>query len=203
MDSVAKTLNIIQYTKLNKNSYTGHRFESGYHSFVLDGNTYIGARDNVFRMSRVVGFDFSNKNVLDIGCNMGGVLHSICNKIHYGVGIDVDPKCINAANIVKSLNKVHNLDFYIFNLDTENLNFIKNFVLVDKIDICLFLSVSQHIKRWKEVIQFCFEISDRLLFESNGKWHCQDVQVDFVKSIYKSVDFIFKEDRRQMFLCGK
>lgn len=203
MNFVTKALNVIRYTKLNKTSYTGHKFDAGYHSFVLDGQQFQGARDGEKRMSNVVGFDFLNKNVLDIGCNMGGVLHSLCSKISYGVGIDVDPKCINAANVVKRVNKIDNLDFYVFNLDVEDLNFINNLWMSEKIDICLFLSVSQHIKKWKDVINFCFNISNCLLFESNGKWHFQDMQLDFVKGLYREVIPLGVDGRRRMFLCNK
>jgi 2-polyprenyl-3-methyl-5-hydroxy-6-metoxy-1,4-benzoquinol methylase len=202
-EKIKKALQVIEYIKLNKNSYTGRNYQSGYHSIVLDGKLYDGARNNVNRISQVKGFDFLNKVVLDIGCNMGGMLYSMADKIKYGVGIDFDKKCINAANIVRDLNVVRNLNFYVFDLDNEDLNFIKNFIMEDKIDICLFLAVSQHIKRWKEVIQFCFENSDYLLFESNGKLHCQDAQINFIKELYKNTVYLSSEARRKMFLCSK
>ena len=203
MSNVDKVLQIIRYTKTDKNSYAGPRFESGYHSFVLDGKSYVGTRDNLDRIKHVDGFDFTNKVVLDIGCNMGGMLHALGNTIKYGVGVDFSSKCINSANIVKDLHKQHNLSFYVFNLDKEDFRLINNFVLADKVDICMFLAVAMHIKRWREVIQFCLETSDTLLFEANGKQHQQTEQIKFINGLYNKVTFLFKDGRRQMFLCEK
>ena len=203
MNSVEKTLNIIRYTKETRNSYSGRNYSSGYHSFVLKGQSYIGARNTTNRINNVKGFDFNNKVVLDIGCNMGGMLHSISSKIKYGVGIDFDKKTINAANLVKNLQETQNVNFYVFDLDNEDLNLIPNFILEDKIDICFFLAVSQHIKKWKEIIQLCFNLSDYLLYESNGKLGFQDVQMEFIRGLYKKVDYLSSEARRKMFLCGK
>lgn len=202
-DKADKALNIISYTKGVKNSYAGPRFESGYHSFVLDGKSYQGTRDNQNRINQVKGFDFADKVVLDIGCNMGGMLHALGSRIKYGVGVDFSSKCINAANIVKDLNGQSNLNFYVLNLDKEDLGLINNFVLEDKVDICMFLAVAMHIQKWKDVIQFCHETSDTLLFESNGKPHQQKAQLDFLENLYNTVTFLFKDSRRQMYLCTK
>lgn len=203
MDKVDKALNIIQYTKTNKNSYAGPKFESGYHSFVLDGKSYTGTRDNVSRIEAVKGFDFTDKVVLDIGCNMGGMLHAMSDTIKYGVGVDLSPKCINAANVVKDLNGKTNVNFYVFNLDTEDLDIIKSYVLEEKVDICMFLAVVMHVKKWKEVIEFCYATSDTLLFESNGKPHQQETQMEFVKSLYNKVTYLSTDKRRKMYLCEK
>lgn len=201
-----KVLNVINYTKITKNSYSGKTQESGYHSFVLDGKSFDGARNNADRISKIskmTGFDFYGKVVLDLGCNMGGFLHSVSSKIKYGVGVDFDKKCINVANLVKDINKIHNLNFYVFDLDGEDLELVKNFVLEDRVDVCLFLSVAQHIKKWKNVIDLCCNVSDCLLFESNGKLHLQDAEISYVKSLYKKVDYLYSESRRSMYLCHK
>jgi SAM-dependent methyltransferase len=203
MEKVEKVLKVIDYTKLTNNKYSGRNYLSGYHSFVLDGKLYKGGRDNFNRLNQIKNFDFSDKVVLDIGCNMGGMLHALANKIKYGVGIDFDRKCINAANAIKDLNKITNLNFYMFDLDKEDLNLIKNFILEDKIDICFFLSLAQYVGKWREVIQFCFNNSDHLLFESNGRLRHQENQACFIHNLYKKVEYIFSDGRRKMFLCSK
>jgi len=198
-----KVLKLIDYTKLNKNSYTGRNFKSGYHSFVLEGVSYEGTRNNLNRIDRIKDYDFTNKVILDLGCNMGGMLHALSSKIKYGVGVDFDKKCINVANMVKDVNKISNLHFYIFDLDKEDLDLVKNFVLENRVDICFFLAVAQHIKKWKEVVQLCYGLSEYLLFESNGKQWFRDAQIDFIKRLYQSVVFLGNEGRRSMFLCRK
>ena len=203
MSDIDKALSVINYTKSDKNSYAGPRFEAGYHSFILDGESYVGTRDNINRVSQVKGFDFTDKVVLDVGCNMGGMLHALSGTIKKGVGVDMSYKCINAANIVKDLNGKSNVNFYVFNLDTEDFRLIDDFVLGDRVDVCMFLAVAMHIKRWRDVIEFCFKKSDTLLFESNGKGHQQKNQIEFVNSMYNKVTYLFKDCRRQMFLCEK
>lgn len=201
MNKVDKVLKIINHTKTNKNSYNGLNCESGYHSFELDGKPYVGYRDNANRIKAVKGFDFTNKVVLDMGCNMGGVLHAMSNAIKYGVGVDFDPKCINAANVVKDLNNKNNVNFYVFNLDKNDFDLIDGYILEDKVDICMFLAVAMHIKRWREVIEFCHSKSNTLLFESNGRQHQQTAQMEFVKTLYNKVTYLFKDKRRKMYLC--
>jgi len=201
MDKVDKALKIINYTKTTKNSYAGPKCESGYHSFELGGKRYTGTRDNVSRIEAIKGFDFADKVVLDIGCNMGGMLHVLSDTIKYGVGIDFSPKCINAANVVKDLNGKNNVNFYVFDLDKEALDLIDGYVLEEEVDICMFLAIAMHIKKWKEVIEYCYAKCDTLLFESNGKQHQQEAQIKFIESLYNKVTYLSSDKRRKMYLC--
>ena len=57
--------------------------------------------------------------MLDIGCNQGGMLYELSNRIKYGVGIDYDSRMINVANKIKSHNKLNHLDYYVFDLEKE------------------------------------------------------------------------------------
>ncbi len=153
-------------------------------------------------------FNFTNKIVLDIGCNSGGMLHSLANKIQLGVGVDRDGKCVNAANLTRSLNQTHNLWFYTIDLEKENLTIIEKFLLGNTVDICFLLSVCMWITNWKEVIAYASQISEALLFESNGSGSEQTEQVDTLHSFFNEIQLIHSKSlddvnqhARKLYLC--
>jgi len=202
-----KALSVINYTKEDKTKYAGKRFESAYHTVKLGEEIFTGQRKNYKRIENIEKkFDFTDKVMLDIGCNAGGLLYALSEKIEYGVGIDVRPKCINAANIIKDRNSIRNLNFYIFNLDTEDMARIPDFLLRDHIDVCSFCAVAMWVKKWKEAILFCKEIAPYLIFESNGRRPFQKRQIQFVKENFSTVQQIDNEKdntHRSIFLCEK
>lgn len=205
--ATARVINLINYTKTSESAYNGEDFPAGYHSIELEGVSLRGQRDPMERIN-LVPIDFSGKTVLDIGCNQGGMLFSISGKIAHGIGIDYDSRLINAANKIRSHAKVSNLDFYVFNLEKEDLNLIMDLMPVDRVDVTFLLSVCMWIDNWKEVIQFARKVSKALLFESNGKNELQIEQLDYLRSIFDSVDLISgqsKEDslqkRRKLYFC--
>jgi len=204
--NVAKVLNSIIYAKNPKQPYGGATFEHGYHSLVLGGTLYKGQRDNSMRMSSIP-FDFKDKVVLDVGCNVGGMLHEIAPVIRYGVGIDRDANYINAANVIRDYNNTHNINFYSFDLSERPVSEIDSFVLLDKIDICFFLSMTMWLKNWIDIVVYLKSISDNLLIELNGS--DQDEQEVVIRKMYENVLLVYnkslddkgQQDRR-LLLCN-
>jgi len=203
---VEKVLRAISHTKDAKKSYSGKGFYAGYHSLDLRGKLYKGQRDNSMRLSKV-GFDFKDKTVLDMGCNVGGMLHELAPVIRYGVGMDYNYDCVNAANLIRDYNGTHNINFYKFNLNTQDLSEIMDFVLLDKIDICFFLSMIKWVDRWVEIIEFSKSISDNLLIELNGS--DQDAQEKIIRGIYSNVTLVYNKSlddpgqhNRRLLLCN-
>ncbi|HAE92598.1 MAG TPA: hypothetical protein DCG60_08165 [Tissierella sp.] len=206
---VEKILGLLNYAKTSGESYDGSMYDSAYHSLYIKGYYFRGQRECDFRLENVP-YDFSDKVVLDIGCNAGGMLHSLKEKIKMGIGIDYDSRLINAANAIKSINRSHNLSFYTFNLEKEDLALIKNFIISkdEKVDICFLLSVCMWIDNWKEVVSFVSSISQTLLFETNGSYSQQIEQIKELEKIYNRIELIEEESRddpgqsnRKLFLC--
>jgi len=189
--TVGKVLGLLNYAKTSGKSYDGSLYKSGYHSLKLKGYYFRGQRECSLRLQNV-SYDFSNKVVLDLGCNVGGMLHILSDKIKMGVGIDYDYRLINVANAIKTINGATNLSFYCFDLEKEDLSLINNFILSDdgKVDICFLLSVCMWIKNWREVIRFTALISNNLLFETNGTKQQQMEQLQELKKYYKEINFI-------------
>lgn len=204
-----KIINLLNYTKSSKSSYDGAGYDVGYHSFNINGKQFRGQRDPEQRFSKV-DYDFTGKSVLDIGCNQGGMIHQVAGIIEHGVGIDYDSRMINVANRIRAFNKSTNTDFYVFNLEDENLEYIRDYLPDHSIDICFLLSVCMWIENWQDVIRFCHDISQHLLFETNGSVEQQEEQIAFLNEIYSSVDLRSAtsdddpgQSKRKLLLCKK
>jgi len=209
-NNVNKVLNIIKYVKSSGYSYSGQHIDIGYHSIDLDGKYYRGQRDCLQRLEYIEKeIDFNNKNVLDIGCCIGGMLFPLADKINNGIGLDFNYKNINAGTRIVNYKKISNLAFYQFDLDKEDINFIDNFY-DDKIDIVFLFSMCMWLKKWKNVIDYIYNISDILLIETNGSSNQQLEQIQYVKSKYKDVKILYDKSlddkgqhNRQLYLCKK
>jgi len=200
-------LNLLNYTKTSGQSYNAKVYPAGYHSLSINGFDINGQRNPAQRIE-LVPFDFSGKTVLDIGCNRGGMLFSVATKALHGVGIDFDYRLINAANKIRSHTKQQNLDFYVFNLEKEDLQIIRDFLPGEKVNIAFLLSICMWIKNWREVIELTSKISECLLFESNGTKNQQMEQLEYLKTTYKEVKLIQEQSEddegqknRKLYFC--
>jgi len=187
--SVLKVIGAVAYATQLDVSYSGEIHPMGYHSLVLRGRYFRGQRECIQRLADV-RYDFKNKVVLDVGCNCGGMLHCLADRIRAGVGLDSERRCINAANLIKSLNGTHNLDFFTFDLDKEPLYLIAKFVLHERVDICFLLSLCMWLEDWRSVISYLASISQNLLFEANGDAKQQSEQVAFVQTCFRQVHMV-------------
>lgn len=200
-------LNIIKYVKTNNKSYNGFKNDIGYHSIDIDGEYYRGQRDCITRLEYCKNVcDFKNKNVLDIGCNNGSMLFPLADTINYGCGVDYNYKNINASNAIKQYKKTQNLSFFIFDLDKENHEYIKNFI--PNIDIVFLYSVCMWIEKWRELIDFISKHSKILFIETNGSETQQNEQLDYCKKKFKQVKNLYEKSlddkgqhNRKLYIC--
>lgn len=199
--------NLLNYTKLSGSSYSAYRYPAGYHSIEINGRRLQGQRDPLKRLAGVP-IDFREKTVLDIGCNQGGMLFQLDGLVKWGVGLDYDSRMINAANRIKSLQEITNLNFYVFNLEKEPLNLIEDFMPEPKVDVVFLLSVCMWLKNWQEVIKFGAEISNSMVFETNGTDEQQSAQEGYLRKLYENVLLLTKsseddprQKRRKLFYC--
>jgi len=202
-----QVLNLLRYTKTSNNAYSAQEFEAGYHSITIGGRRFKGQRSPDDRL-QAVPFDFKDRTALDIGCNQGGMLFELAGKLKHGIGIDFDSRMINAANRIKSATGAENLDFYVFDLENENLDRIQDFLPDAKVEIVFLLSVCMWIKNWRSVIDLCRAISPALLFESNGEDFQQQEQIAHLEGRYNSVKLLQRQStddprmrNRKLYIC--
>ena len=136
------------------------------------------------------------------------MLSAFAEEIKYGIGIDYDSRMINVANKIKSHKQLNHIDYYVFNIETEDLNYIYDLVPEDKLDVVLLLSVCMWVNNWKEVINFSSKISEKLVFESNGKKEQQEEQINYLKKVYQNIQLIHEKSEddssqkmRQLYYC--
>lgn len=187
--------------------YAGRQFLIGYHSLNLSGRLFRGQRDCQQRLD-AVPYNFSGKTVVDLGCNIGGMLHALSPNIAAGIGYDYDQRCIEAANSIAKINITPNLRFAQFDLDQDNLAELKANLETHVPDIIFLLSVCMWIRRWKEIIDLAAARSPRLLFESNGSEAQQSEQLEYLHKRYKRITLVENashddplQPMRRLFLC--
>ena len=181
--------NILNFTKTSNSHYSAEQFPAAYHTINVNGRQVPGQRDPSKRLASVP-IDFHGKSVLDLGCNQGGMIHQIQSLIKWGVGIDYDPRMINAANRIKSVNASENISFYIVDLQNDPLELIGDFMPDRKADICFLLSVCMWLKNWQQVIDFAHSKSNSMLFETNGSPLQQDQQINYLRAKYSVVNML-------------
>ena len=207
--NLTKIQNLLNYTKTSESFYAATNFPAGYHTLTIGGKTFKGRRNPKARLEKVP-FDFADKSVLDIGSNQGGMLFELKDDVKWGVGIDYDPRMINAANKIKAVESYQHLSFYHFNLESDSLELIEDLLPENKVDIIFLLAVCRWIKNWKEVIRYCAYLSDTLLIETNGTLLEQEEQIKFVKQLFSKIEVISlhsvddpERNDRQLYLCKK
>jgi 2-polyprenyl-3-methyl-5-hydroxy-6-metoxy-1,4-benzoquinol methylase len=185
-------VNLLNYTKTSGSIYNGQEYPAGYHTIDIGGLRLQGQRDLEQRYSRIP-FDFTGKTVLDVGCNQGGMLFAIADKITHGIGIDYDKRVINAANKIRSHTRSHHLDFFTFDLEQDDIDLIRDLIPGEKVDIAFLLAVCAHIQNWQKVIDLMAEIAGALLFEANGSPQQQAQQLEYLRAKYRKVDLLSEE----------
>ncbi len=203
-----RVVNLLNYTKTSQSAYSGGVFPAGYHSIHLPELDLAGQREPKERL-RLAPVDFAGKTVLDIGCNQGGMLFGLPREIRHGIGIDFDRRLVNAANKVRSHARITNLDFFVFNLEQEPLELIRDFLPVEKVDVVLLLSVCMWIENWRDVVRFAASISNAMLFEANGKAEQQEEQVVLLREVYRDVRLLQEhspddplQKKRKLYWCS-
>ena len=202
-----EVLNIIKYVKQSGESYSGKHINIGYHSIEIGGIYYKGQRDCLKRLEFCTKeYDFTDKDVLDVGCCVGGMLFPLSSIINSGCGIDFNYRNINAGNSIKQYKKLNNLSFYVFDLDKEELEFIKNFI--PKIDVVFLYSICMWLTKWKDLIDFISVNSKVLFIETNGSDKQQEEQLTYCKLRFSTVKNIYKlslddkyQHKRKLYIC--
>ncbi|EDZ92887.1 Tetratricopeptide TPR_2 repeat protein [Limnospira maxima CS-328] len=200
---------LLDYTKTTKQAYSAKKYPAGYHTIDILGHRLMGRRNPQVRFDQIP-IDFNQKSVLDIGSNQGGMLLHISEQLRWGVGLDFEPKLVNASNLLAKLKGASHLSFYSFNLDLESLDLIPNFFPEPKPpDVVLLLAVIGWIKNWAEVIDWVAALGSVLVFEANRSSEIKQRHLAYIKEKFSRVQKVASESiddpqrkNRQMYVCS-
>ena len=164
-----------------------NRTTFGYHSYNIDNINIEGQRNPKMRLNRMRKYiSFKNKKVLDLGCNVGAMLHHLF-EIKEGLGYDFDYNCINAGNNISKILGRKNINLFKHDFDSSQLSF-KEF----KPDIIFILSLGSWIKSWEELYQSCLDTGAIIILETNNDKEGKE-QLEFFKD-YKLIISESKDD---------
>lgn len=151
------------------NGWDNNRTLYGYHSYNIDDINIIGQRNPKARLDEFrKHIDFCGKKVLDIGCNVGAMIHHL-HEIEEGIGLDFDERCISAANNISQILDQTNTKFLVHDCDKESYD-ILNEKISFKPDVIFLLSLGSWIKSWKQLYEMCLNYEDvSIVLEINNE----------------------------------
>lgn len=196
---------------VGKSHYNGwhNRTNYGYHSYNIDDINIIGQRNPKIRINEIKKHvDFSEKNVIDFGCNVGAMLHHL-TEIKNGLGFDYDEKCINAANNISNILGRDNLNYIVHDFDKNSYKELKDKINI-KPDIIFILSLGSWVKSWHELYDVCLQYDCEIILEINNVDEGKS-QLDFFSQrgfapeliINNSLDDSTGNNRRKTYLINK
>ena len=175
-----------------------------------DGYYQNGQRDTNLRLDLVSQkIDFTNKNVLELGCNAGDFLLKLAPKIAFGVGTAFDSSRINEANLHARKEGVNNIIFYVDDLREGNeMEYINTFPN-QQVDIVMMYAVCDS---WlpestcKRVVKNSAKMANTLVIEVNRGKKGMPI-IPYLSTVYNSVEEITDIDycpdcrARRLFVC--
>lgn len=185
----SKVLNLLNYTKTSGEAYAAATFPAGYHTLTFGEQTFAGLRSPQERLAKVP-YDFTGKTVLDIGSNQGGMIFALDGVYRWAVGVDFDPRMVNASNLIAREYEVANTSFFVFDIDKDPHELLLDLLPEQKVDIVFLLAVCVWVDRWRELIDICATFSNAMLLESNGSPESQAEQAAYLESKYDTMTFL-------------
>lgn len=151
----------------------------------------IGQRDIKKRLSKydIQTSDIKNKNILDIGSNIGAVLFEIMKmNPKTALGIEYDMDKIRISNTIKNLHyKDRDLKFEQF--DIESSSFLSRFDLGYEVVFCL--AVIEHLKDKNGFLELLGKLClETLYFEGNSGTDTQFIVTGLKNAGFSSVKYI-------------
>ena len=146
---------------------------SGYHGYKIFGLDLIGQRDPQMRLEIIERqYILDGKNILDLGCNTGGMLFHIADPGKC-VGIDFDSRCISAANKIKtSIGKIDPEFSNRFHFEFGDLNSdfgkLSKMISEYKITTCFVLSIGSWVDNWRGLYTFLANAKIDIVLETNN-----------------------------------
>ena len=121
----------------------------GYHSIQIGNVNLTGQRNPNERLAILRQFiDFKDKVVVDLGCNVGGMLHHLAEAKH-AYGFEFDQRCVKAATRIAEIFQLPET-FSQADLNTFQPNVVFN-TFVHKPDVVFLFNIGSWVGRWPKL----------------------------------------------------
>lgn len=185
---------------------------AGYHSFSFANIHIRGQRDAAARLNEFrKHVSFKGKNVVDFGCNTGGMLLHL-PEIRHGLGLDYDADCIAAATYINKIQHLssRHLEFVPCDLIQEETKAIRQRITF-KPDILFLLSLGSWITNWPRLYQLACDYADATIILEVNNAEEGKTQLEFFRQrgydlqeiVAHSTDDITGNARRQTYLARR
>jgi hypothetical protein len=167
-----------------------NRTTFGYHSLNINNIQIPGQRQPLLRLNKIKKkIDFTNKIVIDFGCNIGGMLLHL-PEIKEGYGLDYSNSCIDCGNKIRDILKYNNdLKFFVYDLNNLNVEEFFQTNNIKNIDIIFLLSLGSWVKNWKDLYTKSYQHSKNIILELNNEKEGEP-QLELFKSLGATIELI-------------
>ena len=180
-------LRLVQYTPQIGDRGSADKIPVGYQATTIGGICVPGLREPEDRLNRIP-IDFTGKTVLDIGCNLGGFLFPIADRIRWGVGLDYDSRLINACHKLRALRPASTLNFFVYDLEREPAALIPQFLPEPRVDVVLLLRILSD--RLSPLLHYLATVAETIVFEPIKRHSGSASDIDTLFSLFQAVERI-------------
>jgi hypothetical protein len=168
-----------------------------YHTMYLNGKEYKGMRNPLNRINRI-DFIPESCSMLDLGCNVGGMIWPYRFYFYQAVGVDHNEQLVNFCRDVSRIYGIENKTRFLkCDLDKS----MRDLDYLGKFDVIFLLALTQHLKNWKDVIRWAHDHSDLLIIEYNGQPKQVKEYIDYTKTLRDGLDYLGEFSGRYMYVC--
>lgn len=158
----------------------------GYHSIELGQLKLLGQRNPNQRLGILRKFiDFKGKVVVDLGCNVGGMLHHL-HEIRFGYGFDYDARCIRAASKVA---EIFWLPEMFFQADLNSFDANALYSVLHAPDIAFMFNIGSWVNNWEKLYRDVAKVVPTIVLETNNDSEGK-AQLQLFSQLGKQIRFI-------------
>jgi SAM-dependent methyltransferase len=166
----------------------GVRGRFGYHSIQIGSLNFIGQRNPNERLEILRRHvDFRDKVVVDLGCNVGGMLHHLV-EAKYKYGFDYDATCVKAATRIAEIFRLpetfQQADLNIF----EPSATFSTFKYTP--DIVFMFSIGSWVRQWKKLYTAVANTGVKLIVLETNNDREGAPQLELFRRLGRSVQLI-------------
>lgn len=209
--SISETFYTRRYKDKDRHTLRNRLIYNTFDLKYLSVSADIGQRNIKKRLKRfgITKDLVQNKSVLDIGCNIGGLLFELQKMSPRNlVGLEFDKEKVTICHVIAKLHNITSIQFE--QKDVESKLFYDHFNEVYDIVFCL--AVIEHLNNKEIFIKKLFELcKDKLFLEGNSGTNVEQLTTLLIKNGFIRVEYIglsndeknIANNNRPLFIASK